>query len=325
MAPDAVRERVSAVRLDTPAVLAVSGGADSMVMAAHLLEVCPHNVAVIATFDHGTGSAATEAAARVTRWADAHGMTVRVGRATGLQPTEAAWRSARWAFLRGVSDEFAVPVATGHTEDDQAETVFIRLLRHSGVRGLAGLRAPGPVLRPMLGVSRADVREFAVATGVPFADDPSNRSLRFLRNRVRCELLPALEAVQPGFREWLLSIGREAAQWRSDVAAAVDACWAPVVQGERRTIVVPRDRRRLPDADEAALFWPEVAGRIGLALDRRGTARLASFTTKADTGLQMPLSVGGTVYSRRDAWTLERVDEDRAERLPPERLAPRGH
>ena len=322
MAASSSRERVEGVQLTRRAVLAVSGGADSMVMAAHLIETSRHRVAAIATFDHGTGDAAREAASRVDAWATERGVTVRVGIAAGLPRTEAAWRAARWSFLRSVSAEFGAPIATAHTEDDQVETVFIRLLRGSGVRGLAGLLADGPVLRPMLDVPRPAIRAFAAEASVPFAEDPSNGDLRHLRNRVRLELLPAIEARTPGFRAWLLAIGREAACWRRDVAVAVDENWAPIVQSDPARVFVPRDGRRVPSSDEAALFWPEVAGRIGVALDRRGTARLASFTTLQATGKQMPLSGGVRVHSQRAGWTLERAGARAANALPPKRRAP---
>lgn len=305
--PDCLRERVPSARLTGPAVLAVSGGADSMVMATLLHAAQPMDVRAIATFDHGTGPFATEASALVVSWARARGLPVRSGIATDLAPREAAWRAARWTFLRNVGREFGAPVATAHTEDDQTETVFMRLLRGSGVRGLAGLLAPGPVLRPLLHVGRDAVRAHAAAAGIRYRDDPSNDALRHLRNRVRLELLPTLERYEPGFRAWLLALGESAASWRTDVSRAVDEHWAPVVQLEGELVRVPRTRRRLPDADEAALFWPEVAGRVGIALDWRGTARIAVFTTKRNTGLSMPLSGGARVRSTRDGWTLERT------------------
>ncbi|MES3033927.1 MAG: tRNA lysidine(34) synthetase TilS [Gemmatimonadota bacterium] len=301
------RERGVLSALERPAVLAVSGGADSMLMAAALHAADPSQVLALATFDHGTGAAAAAAVEAVRAWGSSRGIRVHVGQARDLPRTEAAWRSARWTFLRELAAEHDAPVATAHTEDDQAETVFMRLLRGSGVRGLAGLLAPSTVLRPLLHLTRVEVRALAVRAEVPFINDPSNADLRHLRNRVRLELLPALERVTPGFRAWLLRVGREAAAWRADVARAADLHWRPAVESERGIARVPRDRRRLPTADEAALFWPEVAGRLGIPLDRRGTARLASFTTKLETGLQMPLSGGVRVTSDRDGWSMERA------------------
>jgi tRNA(Ile)-lysidine synthase len=321
--PDSRRERGIAQTLHEPVVLAVSGGADSMLMAADLLATQPEMVRAIATFDHGTGAAAREAACLVSAWARSQGVPVHVGHGGALPRSEAAWRAARWTFLHRVSVELRARVATAHTEDDQAETVFIRLLRHSGVRGLAGLLAPGPVIRPMLHLSRINVRASAAAAAVPFIDDPSNADVRHLRNRVRLELLPALERAEPGFRTWLLGIGARAAVWRRDVAEAVDSHWAPQVEVAGGRIVVPRDRRRIPSLDEAGLFWPEVAGRIGIALDHRGTARLAAFTTHEATGQEMPLSGGARVTSERGEWSLQRAEAIGASSMPAKRPASR--
>jgi len=312
MATEAGRERgeaaQAAVTLVQPAVLAVSGGADSMVMASLLHERAPTSVLALATFDHGTGASASMAAALVREWGAMRGIPVHVGHATALPRTEAAWRRARWRFLSEVSASAGAPIATAHTEDDQAETVFIRLLRQSGVRGLAGLRAASPVLRPLLGWTRERVRALADDLGIPYVDDPSNRDLRFLRNRVRLEHLPALERASPGFRDWLLALGHRAAAWRREVATATDHYWQPEVDHDGSAVRVPRDRRRIPARAEAALFWPEVAGRVGVTLDWRGTDRLASFTTKQVTGLQMPLSGGAVVTSDRTGWSLRRAD-----------------
>jgi tRNA(Ile)-lysidine synthase len=299
--------------LTSRVVLAVSGGADSMVMAARALVESPAHVAAVATFDHGTGVAATAAADHVQRWAEARGLSLFRGAApAGARlRTEAAWRAARWAFLREVSARVGAPVATAHTWEDQVETVLMRLLRGSGVRGLAALLASGPVVRPLLHTRRGAVTAYAAAHGVPVIADPSNLDRRHLRNRVRLELLPALEHRDPGFSEWLWSIGARAAAWRADVAALTDAAWAPCVDGRHSAVRVLR-RGRSICAAEAALLWPEVAGRIGVALDRRGTERLAVFTTTVGAGRRVPLSGGVQVRTDRAGWVMERVTESSA-------------
>ncbi len=309
--------------LTSPVVLAVSGGMDSMVLADAIHRQQPTMLRAIATFDHGTGAAARDAVALVSDWGSARGIPVYRGAAAApLARAEAAWRRARWSFLTEVSESCGAPVATAHTADDQAETVFMRLLRGSGVRGLAALRAPSAVHRPLLALGRDAVRACAMRHAVPFLDDPSNRDLRHLRNRVRLELLPALERAEPGFRRWLLEVGERAAAWRADVAAAVDVCWRPAPDGPGVAVRVPRDRHRLPTLDEGALFWPEVAGRVGVALDWRGTERLASFTTRSVTNQRIPLSGGVVVTSRRDGWCLQRPDASAASGDPSDRRAP---
>jgi tRNA(Ile)-lysidine synthase len=119
-------------------------------------------------------------------------------RAAG-ESLEAAARRVRYAFLEEVRrGRGARYIATGHHRDDQAETVLLRLLFGSGLEGLAGVRpALGAIVRPLLALSRAELREAAAAAGLPFAADPTNEDLRTPRNRVRHRLLPALAAGEP--------------------------------------------------------------------------------------------------------------------------------
>src|SRR5436189_3233901 len=112
---------------------------------------------------------------------------------------EAVGRRVRYDFLASVARETgAAWVATGHTADDQAETVLHRLLRGTGLKGLAGIPArralaPGvDVVRPLLKVRRAEVLAFLQETGQRFRQDTSNVDPRFTRNRIRHELLPSL-------------------------------------------------------------------------------------------------------------------------------------
>ena len=112
----------------------------------------------VLTFDHGTGPAASAAAALVAREGSRLGFEVCSGRALVPAATEAEWRAARWRFFR----EAALPgarVATAHTRDDQLETVVMRVMRDAGARGLAGLAADSPhVARPFLRLAREAIR-----------------------------------------------------------------------------------------------------------------------------------------------------------------------
>jgi len=112
---------------------------------------------------------------------------------------QAEARRARYAALRREAGRVgATRIATGHTLDDQAETVVLRLLRGSGARGLSGIPPRrGAVVRPLIDRSRAEVVEHVRARGLPHLEDPSNATPRFLRNRVRAEVLPVLRALAP--------------------------------------------------------------------------------------------------------------------------------
>lgn len=194
----------------TPIVAAVSGGADSVALAWGLSQAIAWPLRAVVFVDHGLGRdlGAERAAAQASaERAEVPFIERRVE--VGPGNLQAAARKARYAALIAVArgfDERAM-VATGHTLTDQAETVLARLLRGSGVPGLAGLgERRGRLVRPLLGVGRTETR----ACGWPFADDPSNATARFQRNRVR-RLLAGL-AAEGG--------GRDLEAALADVAAA---------------------------------------------------------------------------------------------------------
>jgi tRNA(Ile)-lysidine synthase len=111
-------------------------------------------------------------------------------------PEEAARRVRRQFLLEAAKEAGAVRIATGHTLDDQAETVLMRLVRGAGPSALLGMAAcgPGPFVRPLLGLERRELRAYLSRRGVSFREDPTNRELRFDRNRVRRLVVPVLRA-----------------------------------------------------------------------------------------------------------------------------------
>lgn len=113
---------------------------------------------------------------------------------------EVAARDARYAcFEHAASAVAATIVATGHTLDDQAETVMLRLLRGAGTRGLSGIRARrGLVVRPLLHVRHAEARDYLIARDERWREDASNLDTTIARNRIRHELMPVLESLAPG-------------------------------------------------------------------------------------------------------------------------------
>ena len=185
--------------LDGPVVVALSGGADSAVAAWGLASA---GITVRAVHvDHGLPGSPTmrAAASDVARRLD---MDLSIASADPSSASEADLREARYAELFGslVAGELLV---TAHTADDQAETVLLNLLRGTGLPGLAGSPpSRGRIRRPLLGFTRATVRRAADAHRLPYADDPANRSLGPMRNRVRLELIPRLESgFSPSLRQ----------------------------------------------------------------------------------------------------------------------------
>lgn len=198
-------------------VVACSGGADSCGLLFALARLAPELslTLVAASVDHGLRAAAADDVAVAAQQAERLGvpfraLSVRVERAGSLQ---AAARTARYAALRALAArEGAALVAVGHTRDDQAETVLERMLRGGSLRALGGIaprRADG-VIRPLFDCTRADVRALVLAEGFPFVDDPSNVDLRFLRARLRAEILPTLCAIDPGVAAHLADLADDA-------------------------------------------------------------------------------------------------------------------
>lgn len=167
----------------TPVTCAVSGGADSTALT--VLALAAGCVVEVVHVDHGLRTGSAEEADVVARTAARLGVPMRsvcVEVAPGPN-LEARARVARYAVL-------PPDVLTGHTADDQAETVLVNLLRGAATAGLAGMR-PGS-RRPLLGLRRAETVELCTLIGLTLVDDETNRDLRFVRNQVRHRLLPLL-------------------------------------------------------------------------------------------------------------------------------------
>jgi tRNA(Ile)-lysidine synthase len=300
-------------------VVAVSGGMDSMVLlhaaAALPKDQRPH--LLIASFDHGTGPAARRSLDLVRRRSKELDLPFVAGRAATTAATEHKWRVSRWAFLRKAAAEFNGMIATAHTLDDQIETIFIRILRDAGPRGLAALFAETEIVRPFLSFRREEIARFARDHGVVYADDPSNAARAHLRNRVRHDLLPAISRVRPGFPAQLISIARKSADWRARMIAIADGIDARLE--EDGSLRIARVALQGYDAESLRVLWPSIAAKADIVMDRRGTHRLAEFTMKGVTGGSIQLSGGVEVRMFREylllrRWDWRRVEAERASR-----------
>jgi tRNA(Ile)-lysidine synthase len=178
-------------------LIGVSGGADSVALLHVLLDLAPtlrlrlHVLHV----DHGLRPDSARDADFVRALGARLGVPVDVvGVRIGAGSVEAAARAARHAALEAAAERVgAARIALGHTADDQAETLLMRVLEGTGVRGLAGIPpVRGRLIRPLLESRHRDAVAALAAAGVSWLEDPSNRDPRFFRNRVRHALLPRL-------------------------------------------------------------------------------------------------------------------------------------
>lgn len=256
-------------------VVAVSGGADSLCLL-HILHTHQSRhggVLHVAHLDHCfRGAVSAQEAAQVSELARSLALPATVGQEDvpalveqgGRSPEEAA-RVARYRFLVGVAaDVGAAVIALGHTEDDQVETVLMHLLRGSGLQGLQGmwpLSSPAPwmlqglalprpprtsrsnreglqLARPLLGVRRSETALYCRWAGLIPAEDAWNQDPRFLRARLRQEVIPLLRTINPQFEEALLRLARLAGWAEQDLQAMLLERWGELATGDGGKIVL---------------------------------------------------------------------------------------
>lgn len=282
-----------------PVVVAVSGGTDSVALLLLLADLAPELGLVLhaAYFDHRIRRTGSLDAQFVSDLAASVGATVRVGRAGARPKSEDEARDARYAFLRRVASERrAAAIATGHTRDDQAETVLLHITRGSGMAGLAGMRPSREgIVRPLLCVGRAETAAVCAAAGVTPREDPSNRSLRYARNRIRRRVLPELTAINPQAASALARLADAAA----DVAISERGRAEAALAAASRDGTIDLDLLG-PDAvvreDALALAWERATGRV---LEARHREAVAAQAARADGRAALDLPGGQLVREHR--------------------------
>lgn len=218
-------------------LVGLSGGSDSVALTLLLRDLAPtlgFTLAGVAHVNHHLRETAARDEAFCRALAGRLGLRILVEavdvRALAFEQgrsVEDAARLARYAALERSADELgAGPVAVGHTIDDQAETFVLKLARGAGAAGLGGVyRARGRVVRPVLDVGRAELRQFLGERGETWVDDETNADLSNPRNRVRHDVLPHLEAA--------LGLPARRAIARAAGLMGEDALWLDELAGER--------------------------------------------------------------------------------------------
>ena len=299
------------------ALVAVSGGVDSAVLldvlAAIALTTGPRLTVV--HVDHGLrdGSAAeAHHVARLARTRDLpfRGARVTVPRRGDGGVSEAAARAARRDAFRAVAREVgATAVATGHTADDQAETLLLRLGRGTGPRGLAAMSAVDRLegglrlVRPLLGERRSDLVGYARARDIPWLEDPSNAEDTWLRNRVRRTLVPSLALLfGEGVVDRLTALAATLGEERAAVTALVDALEGRLWQRDddaRAVVLDVAGLRSLPPAARRHVFVRALdALGVRTGYGRRNLQALAALADSMEGSATLHLPTG-LVASRR--------------------------
>jgi tRNA(Ile)-lysidine synthase len=300
-----VRRHVVAQRLFPEpglAVLAVSGGADSLALLDLFAGLSPilGLTLLVAHADHGIQEGSAGVADRVRELAAGRYALETVVGALALGPdaSETRARTARYRFLRAVEAERGARyLLTAHHADDQIETVLLRLLRGSAPAGLAGIPARGPrgLVRPLLPFDREELRDHVRAVGLDPVEDPANADPRHLRSWVRTVLVPAIEArLGVSAPRALLDAAAHARVELRAWDAAVDHLPGLDVRVSAGRFDVARDALAGYDKWLAERILRAVAARAGVVLTPRAAARVVAFARTAASGRRLALPGGLT-------------------------------
>ena len=197
---------------DKKIILALSGGIDSMVLADMLLQAKAEFVLAHCNF-HLRGEESDGDEKFVRDYAERKGLTLYVKQFDTLNyaeehklSIEMAARELRYAWFEELRQQLNYDyIAVAHHADDQLETFFINLLRGAGIRGLKGMQhVNGHIIRPLLDISREEIRQYAIENGLTWREDHTNAETLYLRNKIRHELLPVIDGISKEGRNAIL-------------------------------------------------------------------------------------------------------------------------
>ncbi len=305
-------------------VVGVSGGADSVCLL-HLLREWGATLPIhlhVAHLNHGLrGPAADADADFVAALAQSWGLSATIGQrdvarlaAENKLGLEEAARHARYAFLAEVAHLVkAAKIAVGHHANDQAETVLMRFLRGSGVTGLRGMRPATPLpdyrprhiapkaaapllIRPLLAVPKAEIEAWCRAHNLTSRQDASNADPGFLRNKIRREILPLLQTVNPDIVRTLQNTARLMAADHDVLQKEADRAWKFVLKSQtpQATIFDRHDWQVLPVAMQRKLLRRAVAAQAGTSfgLDFAHIQQALALIKTGTTGKKVDLPHG---------------------------------
>ena len=271
-------------------LLTVSGGVDSMVMLS-LFVRSGYRVGVAHCNFQLRGVESEEDEELVRREAEKYGVpwynkrfdTKGEMERTG-ESMEMAARRLRYAWFDELSREHGYTVvAIAHHIDDSIETFFINLLRGTGLRGLTGITThAGKLIRPLMFASRKDILEYAVAQHIPYREDSSNRSTKYLRNKIRLGLIPRIREINPKFTDLMrrnierltdtqLFIDAAVAHMREDVVTQADGI--ATIHVERIEAAYPRNFAVYELLSSQYGFKGDVCDALCRALSEAATGR----------------------------------------------------
>lgn len=275
-----------------PVLVAFSGGADSTALAILLGDLGYRTI--LGHVDHGMRKESGADARHCAKIAELLESPFLFEDVTVDPPSQAEARRVRYAALNRMSDEIGTTrIATGHSLDDQAETVKMRLERGGYGMGIPPVR--DNIIRPLLGLRRAELEQVCVQAGVPYVNDPSNLDPKYTRVRVRYGLVGATD-------EFVRELAAEAevtANEAAGVLRATDLAHSRWVSFEGAEAVIDRQALALLDPPVARQLLRRVAGSFGIELTYRLIRDIVTKVVPV-TGARLSLERGLSVWSEKE-------------------------
>lgn len=289
------------MNIEVPAgryIVAVSGGVDSIVLLYLLAQQRRDQKYsfVVAHFDHGIRPDSAEDRKLVQRAAQSYGLPFVYDQANlGPKASEAVARDARYKFLHTVRISAAADaIITAHHQDDLLETVIINLLRGTKSRGLSSLRSTKTLIRPLLGITKQEIRAYARQHKLEWREDSTNDDETYLRNYIRKQIMPRLDT---GARSKLLEHSQKAAVLND----AIHSLTASYLDTQPEALVLNRQSfRELPEvvAHEVLADWLRL--HTPVSLTSKLIERLAIAITEGRTGAKFDVARGYSIELTRN-------------------------
>jgi len=286
-------------------IVAVSGGPDSTALLHLLSRLAPElDLRLeVAHFDHGVRASSSADGERTGDLSARLGLPFHLGAPDRpLNVDQASLRDSRYGWLAAITrSRNADRLAVGHHADDQAETVLFRVMRGTDLRGLGGIPARREaIVRPLLPFRRWELIEYLELLSETWIEDPSNADPRWVRARLRADVLPAVELACPGATARLVNLGR-AAQAATDLVEGLAArlLGESVLPSARPgRVELARDRLLRAGTELQSLALIVLARTAGIALSAGGTRAGVEFISVGRSGSRV--AIGGGLEVARE-------------------------
>lgn len=285
-------------------VIGVSGGVDSVVlldMLVHYELKLPHyDELIVAHFDHGIRAESAGDAQFVRQLAGNYKLQFELGQAKlGIAASEDEARTARYNFLRQICKKYEAHLVLAHHQDDVVETMIINLSRGTSWRGLISLRSTNTVFRPLLDMTKDDLKKYAEQHHLEWVEDSTNIDQTYLRNYVRHTLIPAAQAKDGSFSHKMIEIYKQLSKLLPEIESALDSLVQPT-RIDEQTYICSRYNLTMWPTDVASEYIYHVLTTLDSEWhpERQHILRALHFSKTAPPGRSLAICKGLNLQSQ---------------------------